>query len=362
MKDKYTDNRVKVRKSPIRMFAITFVVLSILTTIQNIILGSFIDYTAVSPIYIVLMVGYWLVVSMVFALFTRWQITRSYDKPLHRFAKATGEVANGDFSVYVRPLHTKDKADYLDVMIEDFNIMVAELGSIETLKTEFFSNVSHEIKTPLATIQNYAQMLNKSNLTKEQKEYIDSIIESTKKLDGLIVNILKLNKLEQQKIQSVPKPYDLCAQLSECALQFETTWEEKDITFEFDIEDRATIEADSDLMELVWNNLLSNALKFTSSGGTVTLTQTSEADNVVVCVSDTGCGMDEKTTRHIFDKFYQGDTSHATEGNGLGLSLALRVLQLSGGSIAVKSEPGQGSVFTVQLPVSYRKNLNEGDM
>ncbi len=299
---------------------------------------------------------YWALVAVALTLYARWQIKKTYEKPMHRLAKATAKVAQGDFSVYVPPLHTADKLDYLDVMILDFNIMVEELGSIETLKTDFFSNVSHEMKTPLAVIQNYAQLLQKENLTEEERrEYSESILQSTRKLSSLITNILKLNKLEKQTIRPAPEQYDLCQQLCGCALQFEDAWEKKDIEFIAELEDRVVIEADPGLLELVWTNLLSNAVKFTPPGGTVTLTQTSNEREVTVSVSDTGCGMDEKTLRHIYDKFYQGDTSHSTEGNGLGLALVQRILQLSNGTIAVKSRVGQGSTFTVRLPAPVHR-------
>lgn len=290
---------------------------------------------------IVIPTVYWALVAVGLTLYARWQIKRAYEEPMHRLAQATAKVAQGDFSVYVPPLHTADKLDYLDVMLLDFNTMVEELGSIETLKTDFFSNVSHEMKTPLAVIQNCAQLLQREDITEEKRrEYTDSILQSTRKLSNLITNILKLNKLEKQTIRPVPERYDLCQQLCDCALQFEDAWENKELEFVSDMEDRVMVEADPGLLELVWTNLLSNAVKFTPAGGTITLTQTSDEKEVAVSVSDTGCGIDDETIRHIFDKFYQGDTSHSTEGNGLGLALVQRILQLSDGTITVKSRVG----------------------
>lgn len=294
---------------------------------------------------------YWVgLASGVTALIVR--LTKNiYEQPLKQIAQAARQVAGGDFSVYVSPIHSPDKQDYMDDMILDFNKMVSELGSIEMLKTDFFSNVSHEIKTPLAVIQNSATLLNDGTLTPEQTEHAETVLRASRRLADLITNILKLNKLEKQTIRPAPKPYDLCEQLAECALLFENRWEEKDIEFEAEIEDTATVEADESLLELVWNNLLSNAIKFTEPGGTVTLRQTSTADSVMVLVSDSGCGMSQETINHIFDKFYQGDTSHAAEGNGLGLALVLHILHICGGSISVASELGKGSTFTIQIPI-----------
>lgn len=299
---------------------------------------------------VVVPLAYWSAVAIWLALFTRKQIQQVYEEPMHRLAEATEKVAGGDFSVYVPTIHTSDKLDYLDIMLIDFNKMVEELGSIETLKTDFFSNVSHEIKTPLAIIQNNAELLTLEPLTEKQQGYAHTIFQSSERLSALISNILKLNKLEKQAIVPEIQVYDVCAQLAECALHYEQAWEQKNLDFDADLEDRAEIAADPALMELMWNNLFSNAVKFTEPGGSIVLTETSDENAIRVSVRDTGCGMDENTKKHIFEKFYQGDTSHATAGNGLGLALAMRVLQLNHFDIQVDSTPGRGSCFTVTMP------------
>lgn len=345
------DKRVKKKIFPVSVFLSVFVAFGMFTTIQMEIIGEKIDYRSIPFHSHVMIFGLWFLAAVAFTLWTNYQVTRHYQKPIEEFSEAAHKVASGDFSVYLAPHHTADKYTHLDVLFKDFNKMVEELGSIETLKTDFFSSVSHEIKTPLAVIQNNAELLRIKGSTEEKsREYIENILHATKRLSNLITNMLKLNKLEKQAIKPVSAPFDLCAQLCECALQFEDVWERKNIEFEVDIEDRVMIEADEGLLALVWTNLLSNAIKFTPSGGTITLSQTSDEEGIKVSVADSGCGMDKKTKKRIFEKFYQGDTSHSTEGNGLGLALVKRVLQLSDGSIQVESKVGQGTIFTVRLP------------
>lgn len=347
----YRDARVKKKIFPISTFLTVLVIYGLFTTIQMKIIGESIDYRNIPVRSQIETFALWILIALAFTLWTNYQIKRYYQKPIEEFSEAARKVASGDFSVYLAPHHTADKYTHLDVLFTDFNKMVEELGSIETLKTDFFSNVSHEIKTPLAVIQNNAELLQLEGTADEKsREYTENILQATKRLSNLITNMLKLNKLEKQTIQPVPQKYDLCAQLCECALQFEDEWERKNIEFEADIEERVMIEADLGLLELVWTNLLSNAVKFTPSGGTITFSQISDEEGVTVSVADTGCGMDEKTKKRIFDKFYQGDTSHSTEGNGLGLALVKRVLQLSDGGIEVESKTGQGTKFTVWLP------------
>lgn len=345
-------NAVRESRFPPSLFAIYLGVLLLMSGVHTglLVLMDSLDWN--DWIQSAVPVLYWSAVAVGLTLFTRRKVRQTYDIPMRQLAEATDKVAHGDFSVYVPPIHTVEKRDYLDVMILDFNRMVEELGSIETLKTDFFSNVSHEIKTPLSIIQNHAELLQNEDLPKAlRKEYTEMILGATRRLSNLITNMLKLSKLEKQAITPGQEEYDVCRQLCECALQFEDLWEKKEIEFIADIEERAMITADEELMALVWNNLLSNAVKFTENGGTITLYQTSDEKEIRVRVEDSGCGMSEETLQHVFDKFYQGDTSHATEGNGLGLSIALRVLQLSGGTISAESTVGKGSAFTVRIPI-----------
>lgn len=350
--------KVRQNRFPISLFFVLFGVLLLMSGIHYgfTVLVNEMNYPTL--IQIAIPVVYWALVALGLTIYTKHRMKKAYDEPMQILAAATAKVAQGDFSVYMPPYHTADKLDYMDVMLGDFNKMVAELGSIETLKTDFFSNVSHEIKTPIAVIQSNAELLNmKYSADDPEKEQTKTILQATHRLNGLITNMLKLNKLEKQTIKPVPEGYDICAQLCECALGFETQWDKKELEFEADIEDSSMIYADAELMSLVWSNLLSNAIKFTEPGGKVTIRQRTNKNSVVVEVSDTGCGMSEETLCHIFDKFYQGDASHSTEGNGLGLALVLRILQLTDAAITAKSEQGKGSCFTVTIPLKGTDNI-----
>lgn len=345
--------KIKENLFPPSLFAIYLGVLLLISGIHTglIVFMNKVQWNGV--VQTVVPMVYWGIVAVGLTLFTRRKMRSTYEEPLHKMAEATRKVSEGDFSVYVPTVHTADKLDYVDVMILDFNKMVEELGSIETLKTDFVSNVSHEMKTPIAIIKNYAQLLRAGKATEEQREeYAKGIEDAASRLSSLISNILKLNKLEHQRITRETELYDVCRQLCESIFLFEDAMEEKGIELEADIEDAAMIKADASLMELVWNNLLSNAVKFTERGGSITIRQTSDEGHIRISVSDTGCGMSKESMKHIFDKFYQGDTSHSTEGNGLGLALVKRVLELMDGEIRVTSEEGKGSTFLVTLPVA----------
>ncbi len=354
MKDKtFKDRRVKRKLFPVSTFLAALFLFGIFTTIQMVIIKDRLDYDGITMQLQMAVVAFWVLVAAAFTLWTNHQINSHYQKPIEEFSEAARQVASGDFSVYLAPHHTADKFTHLDVVFMDFNRMVEELGSIETLKTDFISNVSHEMKTPIAIIKNYAELLQADEISAEKRKgFAENIEHAAARLSNLISNILKLNKLENRKTLPEADVYNVCGQLGECILMFEEAWEDKEIHLDVDMEDVAMIKADWGLMELVWNNLISNAVKFTGQGGRIAIRQTSDVCQVKVEVSDTGCGMTRGQIAHIFDKFYQGDTSHAGEGNGLGLALVRRVLELTDGEITVTSEPGKGSCFTVSLPAA----------
>lgn len=354
-REAYHDERVTRSYFSFPAYLALAFVLAVLMALPTIFYGG-VDVLTEAPRFLKWYFLYCLILAAVLLAMFALQKYLLLDRPIHKLSHAARKVAEGDFSIYLSIRHAPNDLDYIDVLYQDFNIMVEELGSIEILKNDFAANVSHELKTPLAAISNHAQLLKTTELTEKQMEYTNGILESTERLSSLVYNILKLNKLESQKIKAQPVLYNLCGQLADCAISFETVWEQKGIEFEADMEDQAMVEADGELLSLVWNNLLSNALKFTDTGGVVRLREYSDEKQITVEVSDTGCGMPPQVMKHIFDKFYQGDPSHATPGNGLGLSLALRVLQLSDGTITVNSTERKGTTFTVRLP---KKQLKE---
>lgn len=283
-------------------------------------------------------------------LFTTIDIARrklTVDRHVNRIIQAAERIVDGDFSVR---LPVRNPEDPFDRIAMCFNQMAQELAGTETLRTDFIANVSHELKTPLAVMGNYAAMLRRPDLSPEEKnEYATAISEASRKLAQLVTNILKLNKLENQQIFPKTEEFDLGEQLRESLLQFEDAWERKDLNIEVEIPDGITVRSDGELLSLVWNNLISNAVKFTPAGGTVSVSLRAEGNLVRVSVADTGCGINQETGRHIFEKFYQADTSHAAQGNGLGLALVKRVVDILSGQIDVNSIYGQGSTFTVTI-------------
>lgn len=303
-------------------------------------------YIVLATLTFILLISAWLVGVIVYL--------RKFlvEKPLLPLSNAARKVASGDFSVKLSPMRKDGKKDIFEVLYDDFNMMVSELASVEMMKTDFVSNVSHELKTPLSVIQNYATMLQSDSLSNEErKEYAEKISNAAQRLTVFVKDVLQLSRLENQKIVSNKKRYNLSEQLCRCILGYEQVWEEKHITLDTDLDESINVVADEDLVDIVWNNLLSNALKFTPEKGLVTISAKAENGYAVVSVADNGCGMTEHDIKHIFDKFYQADTSHATKGNGLGLALVWNIIPLIKGEMTVESTPNEGSRFTVKFPL-----------
>ena len=272
------------------------------------------------------------------------------ERPVKRITDATSRMIQGDFNVRIEPTATLGSDDSFNEIIACINKMAEELSGVETLRTDFIANVSHEMKTPLAVMQNYGTLLQAHDLTDDTRiEYAKAITESSRRLADMMTNILKLNKLENQQIYGELTTFNLGEQLCECLLQYESIWERKGIEIETSIEEGVLISADAELLSLVWNNLFSNAFKFTDNGGKVSLSLNADDKYATVKVSDTGCGMSAEVGAHIFEKFYQADESRATQGNGLGLALVKRVIDIMQGEISVESTVGVGSSFTIKI-------------
>lgn len=273
------------------------------------------------------------------------------ERTARQIAEATQRIASGDFSARVAPVKWLAVGEVFQDIVSSFNCMAEELASVETLRTDFIANVSHEMKTPLAALQNYGTLLRTPALAEEKRrEYAGAIIDITCRMNDMMTNILRLNKLENQQFFSHTSLYDLGEQLCEVMLQYENVWEREQMEVETNLAEGVAIRADRELLALVWSNLLSNAFKFTPAGGKVEVTLSATDTWASVQVRDTGCGMTQETGAHIFEKFYQGDTSHAMRGNGLGLALVKRVVDIVHGEIHVESVVGKGSAFIVRIP------------
>lgn len=274
----------------------------------------------------------------------QWMVRR----PVRRIVTAAEKIMRGDFSVCLQPIKGLYGEENFNEIIRCFNRMAKEFSGIETLRSDFIGNVSHEMKTPLAVIRNYGTLLQKKDLSEEERlEYGAAVSGAADRLSDLVTNILRLNKLENQQIYPAVAPVDLSEQLVDCLLQYENVWESRDIDIETDIEDGVTVQGDAELLSLIWNNLLSNAFKFTRNRVRVSLA--ADEQYVSVCVEDNGCGMSREVGARIFEKFYQADSSRALQGNGLGLALVKRVVDILEGEISVESTPGKGSAFTVKI-------------
>lgn len=287
-----------------------------------------------------------IVLSLLLSTALTWLLSRIFFNPIKRLTNAMGQVAKGDFSVR---LDKSSTAPEVQDIYAGFNLMVKELGNTEILQTDFVSNASHEFKTPLNAIEGYSTLLqNSDNLNAQQREYVDKIIFNTRRLSSLTGSILLLSKIENQAIPTNRSRFRLDEQIRQSILALEALWTPKDIEFDVDL-DEISYYGNEMLLHHVWDNLLSNAIKFSPVGGCVTIRLTQAGEHLYCTVCDTGPGIAEQALSHIFDKFYQADSSHREQGNGLGLALVKRIVALEGGAVEAENLPQGGCRFSVTL-------------
>lgn len=293
---------------------------------------------------VIFMIGS-LILGLILAFFASKMFLRS----INTLSDGMKKVSKGDFSVKIE---NKDEDSEMGELIANFNKMVKDLGQVEMLKKDFISNVSHEFKTPLATIQGYSVLLQDKNLSQEERDsYVKYIVNATKQLSELTSNILKLSKLENSSGNIVKTRFDVSEQIRQAILFLETQWSIKNLDLDIDLA-YAEMLADADLLMQVWLNIIGNAIKFSDYAGKIIIKGEQSSGYYTVTVTDYGCGMNESTLKRVFEKFYQGDNSHSKEGNGLGLALVKKILDVSGGSIKAESKEGYGSTFTISVPVA----------
>ena len=268
-------------------------------------------------------------------------------KPIRDLIEAINQLADGNFKVRIH----LDLNREFERLSESFNRMAQELENTELLRSDFINNFSHEFKTPIVSLRGFAKILKNDSLTKEERdEYLDIIISESNRLSQLSTNVLNLSKIEKMSILSDMESFDLSEEVRQSVLLLESKWQKKNLELFIDM-DELEYHGNKALLNQVWINLIDNAIKFSPQNGKIKLKLHRKKDQVVFQILDNGCGMDEETKNHIFDRFYQGDSSHTAEGNGIGLTVVEKIVHLHKGQISVVSEAGIGTTFTVNLPI-----------
>lgn len=318
---------------------VTVVVSLILSVVMNKVLGlNFAFSLVVWPV----------IISLVIGSILTFFISKIFFAPMGRLSRSMRRVANGNFKIN---LETKSRIHEIRDIYNSFNLMVKELGATEILQTDFVSNVSHEIKTPINAIEGYTTLLQDSSLTDEERQgYIDKILFNTERLSELVGNILLLSRIDSHAIQASPSTFRLDEQIRKSVVLLEPKWSEKNIEFDVDL-DNIEYTGNEGLLYHVWNNLIGNAIKFDPIDGFIRLRLKREKNEIVFTVDDNGPGIPAGAQNHIFERFYQSDSSHKSEGNGLGLALVKHILDVSGGTVSTENLPEGGCRFTVRLKI-----------
>ena len=300
--------------------------------------------------------GYLLVISMALAciligaalatFFGKYIISR-----ISKISHGMREVARGNFKARVPEKDKKNSPSEFGELERSFNQMASDLDGIEIFRNDFINNFSHEFKTPIVSIRGFARQLQSGSLSdEERREYLDIIVSESERLVNMSSNVLLLSKLENQQIVSDKSEFYLDEQIRRSILLLEKDWSAKEIELDIDL-DEIKISFNEEMLSHVWINLLSNAIKFTGEGGKIEISLRKSANGALFSVKDSGIGMTDEIKARIFEKFYQGDSSHTSTGNGIGLNIVQRIVSLAHGAIEVESTLGKGSRFTVTLPI-----------
>ena len=299
------------------------------------------DIDSLFLIFLLVLIFCLIIGAVVTIFFSKW-----FFDPIKKLRNAMGKVADGDFAVRLK---TESSSKEIQEVYSGFNLMAHELTSTEILQSDFVSNVSHEFKTPINAIEGYTTLLQGcDNLDAEHQEYVEKILFNTKRLSRLVGNILLLSKIENQEIQTHQTSFRLDEQIRQSIVALESAWTAKDLELDVDLED-ITYTGNESLMHHVWDNLIGNAIKFNPQCGLLKISLKKEGKHVIFTVTDSGPGISEEAIKHLFDKFYQADTTRKEEGNGLGLALVKRILTIVGGDISAENLVGGGCTFTVKL-------------
>jgi signal transduction histidine kinase len=273
-------------------------------------------------------------------------VSKASLKPFRRLIDATEQMAKGNFDVRI---HFDYPEEFVNLS-NSFNKMAEELGSLEILRSDFVNNFSHEFKTPIVSLRGFAKVLKNQNLSSEERdEYLDIIISETDRLSSLATNVLNLSKVENLKIVTENQLFDLSEQIRRTILLLESRWSEKKLDMQVDLEE-VVFNGNEDLLNQIWLNLVDNAIKFSPQHAEIVIQLQENNNYIIFKIIDNGAGLTEEAKKHLFDKFYQADSSHASDGNGIGLAIVKRIVLLYNGTISVESELGIGTTFTLTLP------------
>ena len=295
-----------------------------------------------------------IIISLLVGIFVTSFLSRWFFEPIKKLGEAMGRVADGDFSVRLKSKHSAAKE--IKEIYSGFNLMTHELSTTEVLQTDFVSNVSHEFKTPINAIEGYTTLLQDcDNLDENQQEYVEKILFNTRRLSTLVGNILLLSKIENQEIQTHQTKFRLDEQIRQSIVALEPAWTQKEIEFDVELES-IVYYGNEGLLYHVWDNLIGNAIKFNPQCGFIRILLEQKDDKIIFTIEDCGPGLSEEAQKYIFDKFYQADSSHKQEGNGLGLALVKRILVIAGGEVYAENITGGGCRFTVILKAGVKNN------